>query len=125
LEYLTGFGAGSVGLQRVLAQRGDYALNPAAGEWLKAECTRLARRFLAGKPTDAALPMIAPYITHFSRGRQCSVDNSGGDFLLVSASGGLYPHPALAEQEEYRLGDVATGLDRGQAGVVALVSGRR
>jgi uncharacterized protein len=112
LDYLTGFGADSVGVARVMAQSGDYSLDSAAREELKAEYTQLARRFLAGAPVESAAHFITRYINHFHRGQQRSVDSAGGEYLVVSASGGVYPHPDLAEQEAYCLGQVTTGLDR-------------
>jgi uncharacterized protein len=112
LDYLNGFGAGSVGLSRVVAQGEDYALDSAARERLKAEYTQLARRFLAGATAGSAAHFITGYLAHFRSGQQRHLDSAGGEYLAVSASGGLYPHPELVEQEGYRLGHVATGLDR-------------
>jgi uncharacterized protein len=112
LDYLSGFGAGRVGLLRVIAQSEDYALDPAAVEHLKAEYTQLARRFLAGAPPGSTAQFITGYLTHFRSGQQRRLDSAGAEYLVVSASGGIYPHPELAEQEGYRLGHVATGLDR-------------
>ena len=114
LEYLTGFGAGDVDMWRVMATSEDYALDPAAREQLKVEYTQLARRFLAGAPEGdlSAAHSITGYIADFCRGQQRRVYDAGAEYLVVSASGGLYPHPEVAEQEEYCLGHVATGLDR-------------
>ena len=112
LDYLTSFGAGGVGAARVMAQSEDYCFDSAARERLKAEYTQLARRFLAGAPAGSAAHFITGYIAHFGRGQQRRLDSAGGEYLAVSASGGLYPHSELAEQQLYRLGHVATGLDR-------------
>jgi uncharacterized protein len=112
LDYLTGFGTDSVGVARVMAQSGDYSLDSAAREQLKAEYTQLARRFLAGAPVESAAHFIAGYLAHFRNRQRRSLDSAGAEYMVVSASGGLYPHPELVEQEGYRLGHVATGLDR-------------
>jgi uncharacterized protein len=113
MDYLTSFGTGSVRLSRVIARSDEgYALDSAARAQLKAEYGLLTRRFLAGAPVDPAAHLITGYITLLDRGRRRSHDDNGGGSLVVSASGGLYPRPELAEQERYRLGHVATGLDR-------------
>lgn len=114
LEYLTGFGAGSVAIWRVMATSEDYALDSAAREQLKAGYTQFARRFLAGAPAGdlSAAHFITGYIADFCRGRQRRASDAGGEYLVVSASGRLYPHPDVAEREEYCLGHAATGLDR-------------
>lgn len=111
LDYLIGLGAGRVGLARVIAGDEDYALDFAAREQLKAEYTGMVRCYLAGAPTDAADHLVTPFLTQLGSGRQRRVDSAGGESFVVSASGGIYPHPDLAEQDEYRLGHVETGLD--------------
>lgn len=115
LDYLADFGANLVSLHYVMAEEADYALDPAARERLKAEYTALARRFLTGAPAGdfSAVNFFRPYMAHFCSGRRrrtCCA--AGASMLGVSASGGLYPCKDLAEREEYRLGHVATGLDR-------------
>lgn len=115
LDYLTGFGASSVKLLHVMANGEDYALDSATREQLKAEYTKLARRFLVGAPVGdfSVADFFAGYMAHFCSGQKRRLFyNAGVELLVVSASGGLYPHPDLAEQEGYRLGHVTTGLDR-------------
>ena len=111
LNYLTSFAAGSVVVARVMSQSEDYCFDSAAREQLKAEYTQLARRFLAGARVESAAHFITGYIAHFRSRQQRHVDSAGGEYLVVSASGGIYPYPELAEQELYRLGHVAMGLD--------------
>lgn len=115
LDYLNGFGARSVNLQRVIALSEDYALDPETRVRLKEEYTQLARRFLAGAPAYdlSAAQFIAGYMTDLCAGQQRRLaERAAGEYLVVAASGGLYPHPDLAETDGYRLGCVARGLDR-------------
>lgn len=116
LDHLAGLGAGRVGLHYVMGDGNeDYALDPAAREQLKAEYTRLARRFLAGAPAGdfSAAGFFTHYMAYFCTARKRrTFCGAGTSMLRVSASGGLYPCTGLAEREEYRLGHVATGLDR-------------
>jgi len=115
LDYLAGFGAGLVSLQHVTGDDEDYALDPSDREQLKAEYTRLARRFLAGAPKGdfSAARFFTHYMAYFCSGRKRrTFCGAGTSMLRVSALGGLYPCTGLAEREEYRLGHVATGLDR-------------
>ena len=112
LDYLNRFGTGNVGLARVIAQDEDYDFDQAARQRLKAEYTQVARRFLEGRLSGAAAQMIAGYTYYFRTGQPRRVGTAGGEYLVVSASGGVYPHPELVEQAGYCLGHVATGLDR-------------
>ena len=115
LDHLAGFGAGRVDLYYVMGDNADYALDPAAREQLKAEYTKLARRFLAGAPTGdfSAAGLFTDYMAYFCSARKRrTFCGAGASMLRVSSLGGLYPCTGLAEQEEYRLGHVATGLDR-------------
>jgi uncharacterized protein len=115
LDYLVGFGAGRVSLYHVMADGEDYALDLATRQQLKAEYTKLAQRFLAGAPEGDLSPasLFVPYLLHFCGGRKRRAFCGAGTSMLgVSASGELYPCHDLAELEEYRLGHVATGLDR-------------
>jgi len=115
LDYLAGFGAGRVSLYYVMANDEDYALDSADRQQLKAEYTKLARRFLAGAPAgDVSLaPFFARYMAHFCSGRKRRTFCGAGIGMLgVSASGRLYTCRDLAEQEEYCVGHVETGLDR-------------
>jgi len=114
-DHLAGFGAGLVSLQYVMGDDENYALDQLAREQLKAEYTKLAQRFLAGAPESdfSAAGLFTPYIAYFCSGRKRRIYCGAGTGLLgASASGGLYPCGSLTEREEYRLGHVATGLDR-------------
>jgi uncharacterized protein len=115
LDYLAGFGAGRVSLYHVMADGEDYALDLEARKQLKAEYSKLSRRFLAGAPGSdfSTASLFVPYLLHFCSGRKRRTFCGAGTSMLgVSASGELYPCHDLAELEEVRVGHVATGLDR-------------
>ncbi len=115
LDHLTGLGVGRVGLNYVEGDGDDYALDLPAREQLKVGYAELARRFLAGAPEGdfSAAGFFAHFMAHFCSGlKRRTYCGAGVRMLGVSASGGLYPCPYLAEREDYRVGHVATGVDR-------------
>ena len=115
LDYLSGFGAGSVSMHYVMGDEQDYALDAEARERLKAEYTALARRFVIGAPAGdfSAANVFRSFMEHFSTGRKQRICCTAGSSMLgVSATGGLYPCKDLAERQDCRLGDVVAGLDR-------------
>ena len=112
LDYLIRFGAGNVCLSPVIARESDYTFDSAGIERLKAEYTQLAGRFLAGEPACSVGGAIFGYIAQFRGGKQQCDRSAGGQYLVVSASGGIYPQPEMVGKEEYRLGQLAMGLDR-------------
>jgi len=118
LDYLKRLGARSVNLQRVLAGADeDFALNSETRDRIKEDYTQLARDFLAGGPAYdlSAAQFIAGYMTYLSSGQQRRLaERACGEYLVVSASGEIYPHPDLMGKERYRLGHVSTAVDPGK-----------
>lgn len=115
LDHLTGLGVGSVGLYFVQGDGEDYALDLSAREKLKVGYTELARRFLVEAPQGdfSAAGFFTHFLAHFCSGlKRRTFCGAGVRMLGVSASGGLYPCAYLAEMEDYRVGHVATGMDR-------------
>lgn len=113
LDYLAGFGAGSVEVIPVLAVDGDFALDAAAVERLKDGFSEVAGRAMGeGAGADAAMRLFGRYLVAYRAAQSGDTSDPGGAVLAVAASGDLYPSPELAGWRNYRLGQVGAGIDK-------------
>lgn len=114
VDYLASFGTRQVILLPVVGNDEAYALDVAGRERLKTEYTNLARCFIAGTPKGdfSEIALLIPYLRHLCSGRKRRIFCGAGTGMLgVCASGELYPCTVLARRKEYRVGDVATGIE--------------
>lgn len=114
LDYLSRLEAGRIVLQYASGNGQEWAIDDPACDRLIGEYAILAGRVLEDVTAGdcSSIGTFGRYLAHFCSGRERRPFCGAGVGLLgVSASGGLYPCTAFAEQEAYRLGDVQAGLD--------------